>query len=58
MTPKCHLGLKLVMVWITSHGSILGGKVSDTHGKKFDRHAALPLMLLRHYIGGRLQRSL
>ena len=27
------------------------------HGKKFGRNAALPLVLLRHYTGGQLQRS-
>ena len=27
------------------------------HGKKFGKNAALPLVLLRHYTGGQLQRS-
>ena len=29
----------------------------SSHGKKFGRDAALPLVLLRHYTGGQLQRS-
>ena len=32
-------------------------KNTFSHGKKFGRNAALPLVLLRHYTGGQLQRS-